>query len=116
MLDALMSRPVVPVRIAKPGTIEAPPGLEGVIVADTEVGDVRGDEGFYHYREYDAVELADRRSLEDVWHLLFQGHLPSGAERASFAEEIGRAAVLPPAVQDILPAIAAGSVNVMDGV
>ena len=58
-------------------TIEAPPGLEGVIVAETAVGDVRGLEGFYHYRQYNAVELADKRPLEDVWHLLFEGHLPT---------------------------------------
>ena len=41
--------------VVAPGTIEAPPGLEGVIVADTSVGDVRGTEGFYHYRQYSAV-------------------------------------------------------------
>ena len=38
--------------------MDAPPGLKGVIVAETSVGDVRGTEGFYHYRQYDAVELA----------------------------------------------------------
>ena len=59
-----------------------PRGLKGVIVADTELGDVRGLEGFYHYRQYNAVELAAKLSLEDVWHLLFDGHLPSTAERA----------------------------------
>ena len=67
--------------VVHPSTIEAPPGLEGVIVAETRVGDVRGLEGFYHYRQYNAVELADKLPLEDVWHLLFEGHLPSPAER-----------------------------------
>ena len=33
------------------------------MVTDTSVGDVRGEEGRYHYRQYDAVELAERRSL-----------------------------------------------------
>src|SRR3546814_2094839 len=69
--------------VVHPSTIEAPPGLEGVIVAETSVGDVRGLEGFYHYREYNAVELADKLALEDVWFLLFDGHLPSEAERRS---------------------------------
>ena len=63
--------------VIHPGQIEAPPGLEGVIVAETKVGDVRGLEGFYHYRQYSAVELAAKRSLEDVWYLLFEGDLPS---------------------------------------
>ena len=74
--------------IEHPGAIEAKRGLEGVVVAETEVGDVRGQEGFYHYREYNAVELAEKRTLEDVWHLLYQGHLPSAEERESFAAEI----------------------------
>src|SRR5438552_4827157 len=45
---------------------DVPKGLAGVVVAETEVGDVRGLEGFYHYRQYNAVELAEKRSLEDV--------------------------------------------------
>ena len=36
----------------------APPGLKGVVVAETQLGDVRGTEGFYHYRQYAAPDLA----------------------------------------------------------
>jgi len=93
-------------RIEHPGAIEAKRGLEGVVVAETEVGDVRGQEGFYHYREYNAVELAEKRSLEDVWHLLYQGHLPSNAERDAFAAEIRSLRNIPPSVKGLLPAIA----------
>src|SRR6478736_10135868 len=57
-------------------TIDVPRGLKGVVVADTEIGDVRGEEGFYHYRQYSAVDLAVHRSLEDVWFLMVEGHLP----------------------------------------
>lgn len=32
-------------------TIDVPRGLAGVVVTDTEIGDVRGIEGFYHYRQ-----------------------------------------------------------------
>jgi citrate synthase len=77
---------------------DAPAGLEGVVVAHTQIGDVRGLEGFYHYRQYDAVELNRRRSLEDVWHLFFRGHLPDAAERARFAGEISDHRVLPGAL------------------
>lgn len=55
----------------------APPGLAGVVVADTTVGDLRGGEGFFHYRQYDAVALAERRSFEDVCALMLDGALPS---------------------------------------
>ncbi|HTJ75319.1 MAG TPA: citrate/2-methylcitrate synthase, partial [Acidimicrobiales bacterium] len=93
-------------KVEDPGAIEARRGLEGVVVAETEVGDVRGQEGFYHYRQYNAVELAEKRSLEDVWHLLYEGHLPSPEERESFAEEIRSLRDIPPSVKDLLPAIA----------
>jgi len=93
-------------RIEHPGMIEARRGLEGVVVAETEVGDVRGQEGFYHYRQYNAVELAEKRSLEDVWHLMYQGHLPSAAEREGFAEEIRSLRQIPASVKGLLPAIA----------
>ncbi len=92
--------------VLDPGEIEAPPGLAGVIVAETEVGDVRGLEGFYHYRQYNAVELAATRSLEDVWRLLFDGSLPNAAEREAFVDEIRPLRRVPDSVRDVLPTIA----------
>jgi citrate synthase len=86
---------------------DVPKGLEGVVAAETSIGSVRGLEGFYHYRQYSAVEVAERRSLEDAWFLMFEGDLPDAAESASFSEEIRQAAALPDEVADLLPAIAA---------
>ena len=87
--------------------ISVPKGLAKVVVTDTELGDVRGDEGFFHYRQYSAVELAEQVGVEEAWHLLFTGHLPSDDELAGFTAEIGRLRVLPPALGDLLPAICA---------
>src|SRR4051812_42102498 len=101
--------------VVHPSTIEAPPGLEGVIVAETSVGDVRGLEGFYHYRQHNAVELADKRPLEDVWLLLFDGRLPSLEEREAFRREIAPLRRIPDAVRPVLPAIAQASSSVMEG-
>src|SRR4051812_3005739 len=72
----------------EPAATEVARGLKGVIVAETEVGDVRGLEGFYHYRQYSAVELAEKRSLEDVWHLLIEGRLPDAGEKRALAGEV----------------------------
>ncbi len=86
--------------------IEAPRGLKDVVVTTTALGDVRGTEGFYHYRQYSGVELARRRSVEDVWHLMYEGTLPDPAARAAFVAEIGRLRRLPDEVAAVLPALA----------
>ncbi|MEV0176663.1 citrate synthase/methylcitrate synthase [Streptomyces sp. NPDC050803] len=89
--------------------IEAPRGLAGVVVTDTAIGDVRGREGFYHYRQYSAVELAQTRSFEDVWHLLVHGELPDAERASAFAAETAALRRLPDEVRSVLPAIAAAS-------
>jgi citrate synthase len=87
---------------------ETPRGLEGVVVAETGVGDVRGLEGFYHYRQYDAVALAKSRPLEDIWRLIFDGALPATTtERDAFAAEVRPVRAVPESVFRVLPAIAA---------
>jgi citrate synthase len=97
---------VARIRPAAESSGDVPAGLEGVVVAETTVGDVRGQEGFFHYRQYSAVELAAARSLEDVWHLLFVGELPDEAASRAFAAEVGRRRVMPPGLSTLLPALA----------
>src|SRR5439155_13102464 len=82
--------------------IDAPRGLAGVVVTETELGDVRGREGFYHYRQYSAVELATARTFEDVWYLMFHGRLPDAAQLAAFTAETAALRWLPAAVRDAL--------------
>jgi citrate synthase len=85
------------------GPIDVPAGLKGVIVTETSIGDVRGREGFYHYRQYSAPDLARTRSLEDVWALVFDGALPVGNESAAFKADVARRRVLPDSVSGTLP-------------
>jgi citrate synthase len=86
---------------------EVPKGLEGVAVADTEIGDVRGMQGFFHYRQYNGVELAEKRSFEDVWHLMHEGDLPrTRAELERFKDEVIPLRFVPDEVKPLLPAIA----------
>ena len=86
---------------------EVPKGLEGLAVADTQIGDVRGQQGFFHYRQYSGVELATKRSFEDVWHLMHEGELPTTREQANrFMEEVVPLRTIPDAVKPLLPAIA----------
>ena len=85
----------------------APRGLEGVAVAETSVGDVRGEEGFFHYRGYDATELARHCNFEQVWHLLMVGELPNPEELAAFHRTTAAMRTLPDRVPEALAAVAA---------
>ncbi|HEY9291950.1 MAG TPA: citrate synthase [Microlunatus sp.] len=89
--------------------IDVPPGLAGVVAAETALGDVRGLEGFYHYRQYSAVELATRKSFEDVWHLMINGELPTPDQAREFSGAVRAARQVPATVLAELPAIAAAT-------
>jgi citrate synthase len=86
--------------------IDVPAGLKGVAVAETSVGDVRGTEGFYHYRRYDASMLARERTFEEAWYLMHSGELPDPGRLAEFGGETARHRAAPPRVAAALPAIA----------
>jgi len=86
--------------------VDVPRGLAGVVVTDTRLGDVRGREGFYHYRQYSAVELAQTRGFEDVWHLMINGELPDAAQSADFTARTAALRRLPDDVRAALPVIA----------
>lgn len=85
-----------------PELIEVPAGLNGVAVADTELGDVRGDLGRFHYRGHDAAGLARDHSMDDVWFLVHHGHLPDADESTEFRREVARRRSLP---AELLPVI-----------
>lgn len=87
-------------------TLIAPPGLKGLVVADTAVGSVRGDEGFFHYREYDAVEIARHQTFEAASALLIDGTLPDQGAEGSFRAELAHNRHIEPATLQALVAIA----------
>jgi citrate synthase len=90
------------VSISTPDLIDVPRGLNGVAVADTTIGDVRGEQGFFHYRQYSAIDLAQHRTFEDVWALVIDGELPTDN---TFSSEVRALRALSPAVAEVLPAI-----------
>ncbi|MEV4087541.1 citrate synthase/methylcitrate synthase [Nonomuraea fuscirosea] len=90
-----------------PASVDVPRGLKGVVVTETRLSDVRGREGFYHYRQYSAIDLAERRTFEDVWHLMLLGTLPSVEERERFAGRTLPLRRVPDALRPLLPALAA---------
>lgn len=55
-------------------------GLEGIIAAETRLGEVKGQEGLLYYCGYNINDLAGKVSYEEVVHLLFHQRLPNRAE------------------------------------
>jgi citrate synthase len=86
--------------------IDVPRGLTNVVVTETTLSDVRGHEGFYHYRQYSATELALTRSVEDVWKLLLDGQLPSREDSAAFSAEVRGASALSEHLRSVIHLIA----------
>lgn len=84
--------------------------MTGVYVARTKVSDVLGREGFYHYRGYNAVDLARRGRVEDSWHLL----LAAAVKMSSHAPGRYEDEVICAAGQASQPA-SADSVNTFSG-
>lgn len=58
-------------------------GLDGIVVAQTDLSLVDGLNGHLVYRNYWARDLAISHTFEEVAHLLWYGHLPNEQELAS---------------------------------
>ncbi|HLM56889.1 MAG TPA: citrate synthase [Pyrinomonadaceae bacterium] len=59
---------------------KSPAGLEGVVAADSSVGDVDGINGVLIYQGYDIHELAEHSTFEETVYLLWHGRLPQREE------------------------------------
>jgi citrate synthase len=82
--------------------IDVPAGLNGVIAADTAIGAVDGDRGFFHYGAHDATHLARTRSFEDVWFLVREGRLPEPDEVVAFRAETAALRALPSELDPVI--------------
>jgi citrate synthase len=77
-------------------------GLEGIVAAETRIGDVRGETGQLIYRGYDINELAGKVSYEEVVHLLWHGRLPTQRELTSLTTALHAERELPQGVIDFI--------------
>lgn len=77
-------------------------GLEGIIAAETAIGDVRGQEGVLLYQGYDINELAGKVSYEEVVYLLFHGSLPNRSELERLTTALRAERELPQVVIDFI--------------
>jgi len=63
-------------------------GLEGVLVAESDLSYVDGEAGKLVYRGYDIEDLARNASYEEVLYLLWHGSLPTRDELDDFAADL----------------------------
>ena len=72
-------------------TEELKKGLEGVLVAESSLSYIDGDEGKLVYRGYTIDDLAENASFEEVVYMLWHGELPNSEDlsefKAAMAEE-----------------------------
>jgi citrate synthase len=77
------------------GKTPASSGLEGVVVANTEMSEVEGQIGRLTVRGYDIEELAGRATFEEVTYLLWHGALPTTQQLDQFKGELASYRQLP---------------------
>ncbi|MDS0296332.1 citrate synthase [Halogeometricum luteum] len=65
-------------------------GLEGVLVAESELSHIDGDAGELVYRGYAIEDLAPDASYEEVVYLLWHGDLPTREELDEFSEQMSK--------------------------
>jgi citrate synthase len=77
-------------------------GLEGIVAAETRIGDVRGQEGVLLYCGYDINELAGKITFEECVHLLYHNSLPTAAALEKITMALRAERELPQGVIDYL--------------
>ncbi|SEH37286.1 citrate synthase [Halopenitus malekzadehii] len=63
-------------------------GLEGVLVAESDLSYIDGSDGTLLYRGYHIEDLATRADFEEVLYLLWHDELPTRAELETFTEKL----------------------------
>lgn len=70
-------------------------GLRSVIIADTKISFIEGEQGVLIYRGYRIEELAEKSSFMETAYLLLNGDLPNEKEMEEFARQIAAAREVP---------------------
>jgi citrate synthase len=73
-------------------------GLAGIVVADTSISYVDGNQGILEYRGYDIRVLAEHSTFEEVAYLLWNGKLPTVQELQAMKAQARACRFLPPEI------------------
>ena len=77
-------------------------GLKGVVLDQTRIAFIDGDEGKLVYRGYNIHDLAQKVSFEETAYLLLYGDLPTRAQLATFDSQLKNSRSIPPAVLEVI--------------
>ena len=90
--------------MSEPVSKTAGRGLEGVVALESRICDIDGQIGKLVYGGYGIDDLARNASFEDVVFLLWNGELPSDADRRELSAQLSRSRTLPPSVLKVIDA------------
>lgn len=77
-------------------------GLEGVIVAESEICQIDGAAGKLYYRGISIDDLAEHSSFEETTYLLLYERLPTAAELADFSRQMRSQRPIPSPVRTMI--------------
>jgi citrate synthase len=83
-------------------TAKSPAGLEGVVAAESSVGDVDGIRGVLIYQGLNIHDLAEHSTFEETVFLLWQGRLPRRDELDALRRELAASRKPPEEVLSLL--------------
>lgn len=82
-------------------------GLENVLVAETRMSHIDGDQGKLTIRGYPLEEFAQRKTNEEVAYLLLNGEFPSPSELERFRDLMWKNRTIPEATYELIRKAAA---------
>lgn len=77
-------------------------GLEGVVVAETRLSKIYGEQGRLLYGGYEIADLAENTTFEEVCHLLWYGGLPNREQLESLKAKLARERAVHPDLIELL--------------
>jgi citrate synthase len=81
---------------------KSPAGLEGVVAAESSIGDVDGINGVLIYQGYDIHQLAEHSTFEETVFLLWHGRLPKREELDALRRALEESQQVPAEVFDLI--------------